>query len=328
MAAAVAAAETGAQVLLVEEEYELGGHLRWGDEADLAFLRGLREEVAGTPGIEVMTNSVVNGRYDDNWVAVMQRDLPHVDERLVKARARTLVVAPGLIERPYVFKGNDTPGVILSTAARRLIKLHAVKPGERAVVFSANESGDAAAEDLRRSGVEVARVVDARKGGDIVRVRSGKGVHTVECADGEKIECDLLVTAIGWTAPTSLLNMAGDRPVYNEKTARFFSSTSPTTCWRVAASPVTGRSMSCSPTRAPQAARPPGGPRRPRGGWAPASRRPPTHEKKRRRQSTSRSCLSTSIRRCSVGRRTASWITPRTSPPRTSSRPRKRATTP
>src|SRR5215212_1022838 len=97
MAAAVAAAEAGAQVLLVEEEYDLGGHLRWEDEAGLAALRGLREEVASTAGIEVMLNSVVNGRYDDNWVAVMQRDLPHVEERLVKARAKTLVVAPGLI---------------------------------------------------------------------------------------------------------------------------------------------------------------------------------------------------------------------------------------
>ncbi|MDQ3184227.1 MAG: 2Fe-2S iron-sulfur cluster-binding protein [Actinomycetota bacterium] len=224
MAAAVAAGRAGAQVLLVEEEYELGGHLRWGDEAELAALHALREEVAGTPGIEVMTNSVVNGRYDDNWVAVMQRNLPHVEERLVKARAKTLVVAPGLIERPYVFEGNDKPGVILSTAARRLINLYAVKPGEGAVVFSANESGDAAAEDLRRSGVEVARVVDARRGDDIVRVRGGKGVRTVECADGAEIECDLLVTAVGWTAPTSLINMAGDRPVYNERAARFFSS--------------------------------------------------------------------------------------------------------
>src|SRR5215207_10248632 len=158
MTAAVAAAEAGAQVLLVEEEYELGGHLRWGDEAELAALRGLREEVASTPGIEVMTNSVVNGRYDDNWVAVMQCDLPHVEERLIKARAKTLVVAPGLIERPYVFEGNDTPGVVLSGAVRRLINLHAVKPGNRAVVFSANADGDAAAKDLGRAGVEVARV--------------------------------------------------------------------------------------------------------------------------------------------------------------------------
>ena len=39
MAAAVAAAERGAQVLLVEEEYDLGGYLRWGGEAELAALR-------------------------------------------------------------------------------------------------------------------------------------------------------------------------------------------------------------------------------------------------------------------------------------------------
>jgi sarcosine oxidase subunit alpha len=226
MAAALAAARAGAQVLLVEEEYELGGHLRWGNELDA--LRGLREEVASTPGIEVMVNSVVNGRYDDNWVAVMQRNLSHIEERLIKARAKTLVVAPGLIERPYVFEGNDTPGVILSTAARRLINLYAVRPGDRAVVFSANESGYAAAEDLRRSGVEVARVVDARGDGDIVRAKGdGKGLRSVECADGARIECDLLVTAVGWTAPTSLANMAGDRPVYDERAARFFPSILP-----------------------------------------------------------------------------------------------------
>ncbi|MDE0369181.1 MAG: sarcosine oxidase, partial [bacterium] len=33
-----------------------------------------------------------------------------------------------------------------------------------------------------------------------------------------------LVTAAGWTAPTSLLNMSGDRPVYDEAAARFFPS--------------------------------------------------------------------------------------------------------
>jgi sarcosine oxidase subunit alpha len=190
-------------------------------------LRGLRAEVASTTGIEVMTDSVVTGRYDRNWVAVLQRNLPHVVERLIKARAKTLVVAPGLIERPYVFEGNDTPGVILSSAVRRLINQYAVRPGDRAVIFSANESGDAAVEDLERIGVEVARVVDARQGGDILRVGGGKGVRYVECDDGTKVECDLLVTAVGWTAPTSLLNMAGDRPVYNESSARFFPSTLP-----------------------------------------------------------------------------------------------------
>ena len=61
-------------------------------------------------------------------------------------------MAPGLIERPYVFAGNDTPGVMLSGAVRRLINLWAVKPGSRAVVLSANPEGDAAIADLEAAG--------------------------------------------------------------------------------------------------------------------------------------------------------------------------------
>ena len=226
MAAAVAAAQAGARVMLVEEEHRLGGHLRWGGTGDLAALAELRALVAATPGIEVRTNAVVAGRYDGNWTAVVQRGLRDGlaggTEQLIKARAKILVVAPGLIERPYVFAGNDVPGVMLSTAVRRLIRLHAVRPGQRAVVLTANADGDAAVDDLRQAGVEVARVLDARAGQGIVRVRGRKGVRAVVAADGTTTECDLLVTATGWTAPAALLSMAGDQPGYDPRAARFF----------------------------------------------------------------------------------------------------------
>ena len=221
LAAALAAARAGASVLLVEEEHQLGGHLRWGGEADLAVMAELTSAVGQTPAIEVMTNSVVLARYDDNWTAIAQRNLPGVPERLIKARAGMLIVAAGLIERPYVFEGNDKPGVMLSTAARRLINLYAVRPGERAVVFTANADGDAAAADLKRVGVEVAHIEDARLGGDIIRARGRRELREVELASGRRLECDLLVTATGWTAPTALLNMAGARPVYQPSAARF-----------------------------------------------------------------------------------------------------------
>jgi sarcosine oxidase subunit alpha len=220
MAAAAAAAGAGARVLLVEEERELGGSLRWGGAQDLDALSRLRAEVAEAR-VEVLTDSVVAGRYDDNWISIVQRGLPDVTERLVKARAGILVVAPGLIERPYVFAGNDLPGVMLSTAVRRLINLYAVAPGSRAVVLSANAEGDAAAADLDRVGVEVARVVDARRGEDVRRAFGRGTLAGVELADGTRLDCDLLVTATGWTAPTALLNMAGDRPVYDPAAARF-----------------------------------------------------------------------------------------------------------
>ncbi len=226
MAAAVAAAAAGARVMLVEEEYELGGHLRWGTFAELDLLRQLRESVGEQHRIEVLVNSVVTGRYDDNWVSVVQRSHPQAAERLIKARAATLVVAPGLIERPYVFEGNDLPGVMLSTAARRLVNLHAVKPGTRAVVFTANDEGQAAATDLQSVGVDIARLVDARSGGRLVRARGKGSLSSVDLGDGSTVECDLLVTAVGWTAPTLLTNMAGDRPVYAENAARFVPGTS------------------------------------------------------------------------------------------------------
>ncbi len=73
MASALAAARAGATVLLVEEERQLGGHLRWGNEADLAALADLAGQVAAEPGIEVLTDAVVLGRYDGNWIGVLER---------------------------------------------------------------------------------------------------------------------------------------------------------------------------------------------------------------------------------------------------------------
>ncbi len=221
MSAAVSAAEAGARVLLVEEQPQLGGHLCWGDDADLKLLSGLRAAVAAQPEIEVLVDSVATGRYDDNWIAILQRGLPGVSERLVKARGAVLVAAPGLIERPFVFQGNDRPGVMLSTAVRKLINCYAIKPGRRAVVLTANPEGDAVLADLERAGVEIVATLDARQGEGVRRVIGGAEVKRVETNRGRRYEADLLVTAVGWTAPTSLLNMAGNRPVYSAQAARF-----------------------------------------------------------------------------------------------------------
>ncbi len=221
MSAALAAAASGASVILVEEEPGLGGHLRWGGLQDLAALRDLEAQVAGHPNVEVMTDAVVTGRYDHNWVAVVQRDLPGAEERLVRARAKCLVVAAGTLERPYVFEGNDLPGVLLSTAVRRLINLYAVKPGERAVVLTANRSGDEAVTDLESAGVEVVSVIDARQGGSVLTADGRGSVRSVLDSQGNRHHADLLVTATGWTTQTALLNMAGSQPVYDPRAARF-----------------------------------------------------------------------------------------------------------
>ena len=227
MAAAVAAADAGASVLLVDQQHALGGHLRVGGDPERRALADLERAVAARGRIEVLTDAVVTGVYDDGWAAVLHRSAPGVTERLVKARVKHLVLAPGLIERPSVFAGNDLPGVLLSTAVRRLIGLYAVRPGRRAVVLTANDDGQAAAADLVRAGVDVVRLLDARAGESLVRAWGRGRVQGVECGDGTRIAADLLVTAIGWTAPTALLTMAGGRARFDERSARFVPWTLP-----------------------------------------------------------------------------------------------------
>ena len=222
LAAAIAAAEAGSSVMLVEHEHQLGGHLCWGSDDDRAAVAELAA-AAEAAGVEILTNSTVTGRYEDNWIAISQRSHPGVVERLIKARAKTLVVAAGTIERPYVFEGNDLPGVMTSGAVQRLVRMYRVKPGTQAVVFTANESGDSAVQALKDAGVAIARVVDGRESERIVSASGSKTrVKEVTLHDGAVVPCDLLVTAVGWTTPTSLLNMAGDRPVYDPAAARFF----------------------------------------------------------------------------------------------------------
>jgi len=122
-----------------------------------------------------------------------------------------------------VFEGNDLPGVMTSGAVQRLVRMYGIKPGNQAVVFTANESGDSAVQALQDAGVAIARVVDGRESERIVSASGSKTrVREVTLHDGAVVPCDLLVTAVGWTTPTSLLNMAGDRPVYDPAAARFF----------------------------------------------------------------------------------------------------------
>ncbi len=218
MAAALGAAGTGARVILVDENHQLGGHLRYGSAADLAALEELRGAIAAAQ-VEVITDAVVAGRYDHNWVGVVARS--GGEERIINARAKSLVVAAGKIERPYVFTGNDLPGVMLSGAVSRLIRLYGVVPGSRVVVATANAAGDLARDQLEEAGADIAAVVDLRRHEHLVRAIGRGAVSKVELGGGRTVEADLLVTAVGWTTPTALLNMAGDRPTYDPRAARF-----------------------------------------------------------------------------------------------------------
>jgi sarcosine oxidase subunit alpha len=214
VSAAKAAAEAGADVVLVDEG-----------------------AIDPLPGVETLSRATALG-YFDGMVPVWQGDTLH------QIRARAHVLATGAIEQPLVFAGNDLPGVMLSGGALRLLELYAVSPGTRAVIATTSDRGLEAAAKLHDGGVQIVAVADLRASGtEATQALQARGIsvlqgHTIVAASGAKqvgqatlsavgggaevsFECDLAVVSGGFAPVTSLLSQAGARTAYDEKRGHF-----------------------------------------------------------------------------------------------------------
>jgi sarcosine oxidase subunit alpha len=208
LAAAVEHAGQGKHVVVVDEGPEVGGSAL-ADPRSAAALADLSEQ-ASAAHVEVLAPATAIGLFEYNLVPVQVGNL------LLKLRADTVVVAAGSIEQPLVFPGNDLIGVVLPEAVRRFVNYWSIKPGERAVVVTADDRGLAAADDLRSAGVEVARVVDLRDGQPPNVEASGrKGRVSSVSVNGVSTACDLLVMSGSPQPNTKLLAQAGARVEYD-----------------------------------------------------------------------------------------------------------------
>ncbi len=158
LSAALAAAERGAAVVLVDENAHLGGsggYVRH-ERVAQACVTKLIDAVQSHPRIRVLLDTYAAGYYADHWVALM------APEYLAKVRARSVVIAQGAFEQPAVFRGNDLPGVILASGAQRLIARYGVAVATRVAVVTANVEGYGAAIDAIHAGARVEAVLDLR----------------------------------------------------------------------------------------------------------------------------------------------------------------------
>lgn len=251
MTAAITAANAGAEVLLVDEQVTLGGALNYARmSADLSDNGALREslvaQVSSHTNIELMTKATANGWFGDNWVPVIQ------GKRMFKVRAAEVIMCTGALEQLSVFRNNDVPGVMLAGAASRLIRLYGVRPGEHAVVLTANDAGYACALDLVDAGVDVRAIVDLRADSAPTSMSAADAISAIpvyknsavyaasesknhlrgveirdivasgECADdGRLIDCDLLCMSVGFMPTYQLACQAGATLGYDNESARF-----------------------------------------------------------------------------------------------------------
>jgi len=174
IAAALEAGRSGARVILVDEQNELGGSMLGIDNKVETFpgaswLSEAAKELKTIKDTQVLTRTTAFGYYDHNYILMVERLNEHagspqgtIRQRLWKVRARKVIVATGAIERPMVFSNNDRPGVMLASAVRVYINRFAVCCGKRAVIYTNNDGAYSTAIDLLRAGVKVEAVVDQR----------------------------------------------------------------------------------------------------------------------------------------------------------------------
>lgn len=250
--AALSAAEAGAKVLLIEQDKILGGSLNYArfditGKKSVELRQDLIRAVDSHQNITVMKQAVCNAWFTDHYLPVIQ------GKRMYKVRAKQCLVASGAFDQPVVFRNNDLPGVILTSAAQRLIKLYAVKPGQDMVILTGNDDGYLAALDFIEAGIKVAALVDLREsaadktlqqaveqqvkcyfGSTVYEALHEKSMHRVTgvdirkivaegqvASDSIKINCDVVCMSSGYMPVYQLLCQAGGKLSYDDKKAEF-----------------------------------------------------------------------------------------------------------
>ncbi|MBC3951286.1 2Fe-2S iron-sulfur cluster-binding protein [Pseudomonas folii] len=251
--AALTAANAGAKVLLIEQQPILGGSLTYArfdidGQRSEQLRRELVEAVEHHTNIRILKQATCNAWFTDNYLPVIQ------GKRMYKVRASQCLIASGSFDQPVIFRNNDLPGVMLTSAAQRLMKLYAVKPGKRAVVLTGNDDGYLAALDLHEQGVTVAALVDMRahtadrglllaleqrgischQGSTVYEALHEKGMRHVSGVDlrkitgqgqvagsGQIVDCDLLCMSGGYMPVYQLLCQAGGKLSYDDQLAEF-----------------------------------------------------------------------------------------------------------
>ncbi len=262
LASAYAAAKNGAKVILAEDKPRYGGTLLT-DDVSIDNMSGkdwsekIISELKTMPNVTLKNRSQVFGYYDHNMMVMFERVGDHLSnkskytprQRLWYIRAKETILSTGSIERPIVFGNNDTPGVVLSSAAKEYMKVYGVLVGRKPIIFTNNDSAYETAFEFKKNNVEPI-ILDTREEHDseVVQEAKNKGIqikfsYGVIVANGykkvksakigkltkdkkflestETINCDCICVSGFWTPTVHLASQSGNKLKFDEKIDAF-----------------------------------------------------------------------------------------------------------
>jgi sarcosine oxidase, subunit alpha len=259
MTAALAAAESGLRVILLEARPHLGGCYDYRvslSEGKPLFTRAreLADQVEQTPNIRVFKHTSMVGAYTNNLITAFQvgKAGDTFTERYIEIRSDSVVVATGCIERPLIFDHNERPGVMQVGCAHRLARTYGLLPGSAAVFSVGHDLGLEAAIDLFDLGLKINCVADIREDGQNPELLLGlaerkipllKGWVAAKAHGGHQVNkvtlttlegtikrhfpCDLIVASAGLTPVIGPFILANAKLGYDSRTGYFLPTELP-----------------------------------------------------------------------------------------------------
>lgn len=253
LSAALTAANAGLEVILVDENAHLGGSLsydRAGSDVGKSMLDRIVQKVVENSNIHLYSSAYAAGYYADHLVPIVTK------LGITRVRAKAIIVASGAFEQPPVFHNNDLPGVMLGSAAQRLIYRYSAKPFNTGVVVTANAHGYRVALDLINAGCKVAALVELRADNHHdqiaseltrrgIKIMTGSCVYealpssrklgvrgaiicpfdetngTVNTNEKIIIDCDGIAMSAGWAPAAALLYQSGMTVRYDNDIQQF-----------------------------------------------------------------------------------------------------------
>jgi NADPH-dependent 2,4-dienoyl-CoA reductase/sulfur reductase-like enzyme len=167
LSAALAAADAGARVLVLDEYAHVGGQFfkhsgnkfripkrRFTRERDRG--ENLRARLDSHGNIEIVRRATVWGNFDEGL------SIYHSGESKV-VRYGALVIATGAYDRPVAFPGWTLPGVMSAGGAQTIAKTQWLKPGQRTLLVGAGPFLLPVAQSLLRADARIVAMVEATR---------------------------------------------------------------------------------------------------------------------------------------------------------------------
>lgn len=162
LSAAIAAAEAGAGVILLDERHTPGGqfakqpaaHVHAEPDARFRLGAALWQQAARA-GVRIETDSIAWGGFAPDEIAAVVRG------RAITFRPRRLILATGAHETPVPVPGWTLPGVMTTGALQTLVRAQRVCPGQRVVIGGNGPLNFQLACELLASAVHPAALIEA-----------------------------------------------------------------------------------------------------------------------------------------------------------------------